>query len=115
MKSRRGILPLAANPAALPLISRAARAGLALPFIIISGSLVGTVSSSHSQTSADDIAAQIRGQGYQCDQPVSARRNVELSKADSAVWTLECGNATYRVRLDPDMTAHVVRLKQQTH
>jgi hypothetical protein len=115
MKSRAGFLRLAANAAALPAISRAARAGLALEFIIISGSLIGMVSSLHSQTTADDVAAQIRSQGYQCDQPVTARRNVELSKADSAVWTLECRNATYRVRLDPDMTAHVVRLKRQTH
>ncbi len=115
MKSRGVFRSLAANAAALPVVSRAARAGLALEFIIISGSLIGTVSSLHSQTTADDVAAQIRSQGYQCDQPVTARRNVELSKADSAVWTLECRNATYAVRLDPDMTAHVVRLKQQTH
>lgn len=105
----------AAAFAAGGIISRVARAGPALKFIIISGSLIGMVSSPHSQTTADDVAAQIRSQGYQCDQPVTARRDVELSKADSAVWTLECRNATYRVRLDPDMTAHVVRLKQQTH
>jgi hypothetical protein len=85
--------------------------GLALGCILISGSLLGTLSSLHSQTPADDVAAQIRSQGYQCDRPVTARRNVRLSKPDSAVWTLACRNATYRVRLDPDMTAHVV----QTH
>ena len=115
MKLRGGFLLQAAKAAALALISGAVRARLALEFIIISGSLVGTVSSVHSQTSADDIAAQIRSQGYQCDRPVTAARNAELSKADSPVWTLECRNATYRVRLDPDMSAHVVKLKQQTH
>ena len=115
MKSRRSFLPLAANAAALPIVSRVGCVGLALEFIIISGSLIGMVSSLHSQTPAGDVAAQIRSQGYQCDQPATARRNVKLSKADSAVWTLKCRNAAYRVRLDPDMTAHVVMLKQQSH
>ncbi len=88
-------------------------AGLALGCIVMFGSLIGTLSSLHSQTPAEDVGAQIRSQGYQCDQPVTARRNVRLSKPDSFVWTLECGNATYRVRLDPDMTAHVMKLKKK--
>jgi hypothetical protein len=89
-----------------------ATAGLALGCVVISGSLIAMLSSLHSQTPAEDVAAQIRSQGYQCDQPVTARRNVRLSKPDSAVWTLKCRNATYRVRLDPDMKAHVVKLKE---
>ncbi len=93
-----------------PKISTAA---LVLGCIVISGSLTGTLSPSHSQAPADDVAAQIRSQGYQCDQPVTAKRNVRLSKPDSFVWTLKCRNATYRVRLDPDMTAHVVKLKKK--
>jgi hypothetical protein len=87
--------------------------GVALRRIVISGSLIGMLSSSHSQTPADDAA--IRSQGYQCDQPVTATQNVRLSKPDSLVWTLKCHNATYRVRLVPDMTAHVVRLRKQSH
>jgi hypothetical protein len=54
------------------------------------------------------IAAQIRDQGYSCDKPLSAKRDGERS--DDAVWTLKCQNATYRVRLVPDMAAHVERL-----
>lgn len=45
------------------------------------------------------IAAQIRRQGYQCDNPKNADRDTRDSKPDQAVWLLDCGNITYRVRL----------------
>jgi hypothetical protein len=50
----------------------------------------------------DDIAAQIRAQGYACDQPQSATRDAQASKP----------NASYRVRLIPDMAAQVERINQ---
>lgn len=56
---------------------------------------------------ADIVAAQIRSQGYQCDDAKTAERDVEASKPDEAVWILDCGNASYRVRLIPDMAAEV--------
>jgi hypothetical protein len=62
------------------------------------------------QTPKEDIAAQIRDQGYQCDDPQSAERDEKASKPDEAVWILTCESATYRVRLDPDMAAKVERL-----
>ena len=60
----------------------------------------------------DDIAAQIRRQGYACQQPQSATRDAQASKPDEAVWLLSCENARYRVRLMPDMAAQVERLEQ---
>jgi hypothetical protein len=63
------------------------------------------------QTPSDDVAAQIRLQGYPCDQPVTAHRDVGVSRPDSAVWILKCRNALYRVRLDPGMAARVTKLK----
>jgi hypothetical protein len=57
---------------------------------------------------AEIIAAQIRDQGYVCDKALSAKRDGERS--DDAVWILKCQNATYRVRLVPDMAARVERL-----
>ena len=62
---------------------------------------------SAQQTSADGIAAQIRAQGYRCDVPVSAERDPALSRPDEAVWILKCQNASYRVRLIPDLAARV--------
>jgi hypothetical protein len=62
------------------------------------------------QTPADGISAQIRAQGYRCDVPVSAERDPGLSRPDEAVWILKCQNATYRVRLIPDMAARVEQL-----
>jgi hypothetical protein len=54
---------------------------------------------------AEIIAAQIRDQGYACEKAISAKRDGERS--DDAVWILKCQNATYRVRLIPDMAAKV--------
>ncbi|MGC2409724.1 MAG: hypothetical protein WA441_06970 [Methyloceanibacter sp.] len=56
------------------------------------------------------IAAQIRDQGYKCDSPQSADQDVQASKPDEAVWVLQCEDASYRVRLDPDMAAKVERI-----
>jgi hypothetical protein len=69
-----------------------------------------TVSMTHAadEMPAEVIAAQIRDQGYSCDKALSATRDGERS--DDAVWILKCQNATYRVRLVPDMAAHVERL-----
>lgn len=53
------------------------------------------------------VAAQIRAQGYACVAPQSAHRDTRASRPDQAVWLLKCKNATYRVRLVPDMAAGV--------
>jgi hypothetical protein len=60
----------------------------------------------------DDIAAQIRAQGYACDQPQSATRDAQASKPNEEVWLLRCEEASYRVRLIPDMAAKVERINQ---
>jgi hypothetical protein len=57
---------------------------------------------------ADIVATQVRDQGYQCDEPTSATQDQE-SEGD-AVWTLKCANATYRVRLVPDMAAAIEKV-----
>jgi hypothetical protein len=88
---------------------------------LLSGSMavvaavIAISSSSHSQTPADDVAAKVRSQGYRCDQPITATRDVKASRPDSPVWVLTCRHATYRVRLDPDMAARVTTLKTPSH
>jgi len=57
---------------------------------------------------AEIIAVQIREQGYACSNALSATR--EHPALDDAVWILKCDNASYRVRLIPDMAAKVERL-----
>lgn len=86
--------------------------GKALRGVTILAALIGMPCSTNSQTPADDVAAQVRSQGYRCDRPVTATRDVRHSKPDSVVWVLECGNAAYRVRLDPDMAAHVTKFEK---
>lgn len=58
----------------------------------------------------DIVAAHIRSQGYSCDAPQSAMRDRRASRPDEAAWILDCGNASYRVRLIPDMAAIVERI-----
>ena len=60
---------------------------------------------------ADIIAAQIRMQGYACDEAMSAQRDPGASSAGEAAWVLNCDNAVYRVRLIPDMAARVERIE----
>ena len=60
----------------------------------------------------DDIAAQIRAQGYVCDQPQSATLDAQASKPNEEVWLLRCEGASYRIRLIPDMAAQVERINQ---
>jgi hypothetical protein len=76
--------------------------------------LIAVPHTCNAQTPADDVAAQIRSQGYPCDQPVTAKRDLRRSKPDSAVWVVNCKNATFRVRLDPDMAARVIKLKNKS-
>ena len=77
--------------------------------------LIGTPRWSHAQSAADDVAAQIRSQGYQCDWPATAKRSVRRSRPDSTVWILTCRNAVYRVRLDPNMSARVTTLEAKRY
>jgi hypothetical protein len=59
---------------------------------------------------AETLAAQVRLQGHRCDEPLSATRDVALSKPNEAVWVLKCANASYRLTLIPNMAAKVERL-----
>ncbi len=57
------------------------------------------------------IAEQVRAQQHPCGTPEKAVRDEALSKPDEAVWVLTCDNATYQVRLHPDMAADIKELK----
>lgn len=62
------------------------------------------------ESAATVIAVQIRKQGFACETPKSAEKDVDASKPDLPVWKLNCGNAVYRVQLVPNMAAKVERL-----
>ena len=92
------------------------RAKKALPLLavlflsmLLSGEHFGHVAKAQSATSV--LAAQIRSQGYACDEPQKATRDGKLSKPDYDVWVLTCKNATYRIGRYPDMAAKVEKLK----
>ena len=73
------------------------------------GASVQTVSA--QETAKDLLAIQARSQGYRCDKPVSAKRDVKRSGPDASFWVLRCERNSYTMRLDPDMAARVQRLK----
>ena len=54
------------------------------------------------------VATQVREQGYECTDPVSAQRDGEAD--DDAVWILTCANGSYRVRLVPDQAAKIEQI-----
>jgi len=68
------------------------------------------MSLSAEEMPAEIIAVQIRDQGYACDKALNAERDEKFSKPGEDAWILKCENATYRVRLVPDMAAKVERL-----
>jgi hypothetical protein len=61
-------------------------------------------------TVKDKLAAQIRTQGFACDNPLEATRDAKLSKPNYAVWVLKCENATYRISRYPNLAAKVEKL-----
>ena len=65
----------------------------------------------NAQTATSVLAAQIRSQGFACDDAQKATRDAKLSKPDYEVWVLTCKNATYRIGRYPDMSANVQKLK----
>lgn len=73
--------------------------------------VVPTAFAAGEETPKEIIAVQIRRQGFVCDNPQDAHRDTEASKPDEAVWVLRCDNASYRVRLIPDMAADVERIE----
>lgn len=62
------------------------------------------------ETPKNVIAVQIRKQGFPCDNPISAEKDPQESRADSPVWFLDCENQRYRVRLNPGMAAAVEKI-----
>ena len=54
------------------------------------------------------LADAVRARGFSCEKPKNVRREQKKSRPDEAVWLIDCGNATYRVRFagdtGPDIT-----------
>jgi hypothetical protein len=73
-------------------------------------SAVSAQAQAQDDAAAGIIAAQIRRQGFTCDEAKSAKRDPEASRPDLPVWHLDCGNANYRVQLVPNMAAKVEKL-----
>jgi len=72
--------------------------------------LASTVAA-HAQKPQDELAAQVRIQGFACDKATGATRDKKRSKPDYAVWVLKCSNTTYRVSRAPDMAAKIEPLR----
>jgi hypothetical protein len=70
----------------------------------------GPAPSSIAQDPKEIIAAQLRAQGYACDNPQSATRDQKASRPNETVWIVVCGNASYRATLVPNMAARVETL-----
>lgn len=63
------------------------------------------------ETVAGMLAAQIRIQGFACDDALKARKDPKRSRPDLGVWVLQCRNAIYRISRAPDMSAKVEQLR----
>jgi hypothetical protein len=86
---------------------------LAIVILAVGSSGSGlTFSAAQAEETVQSIlAAQIRVQGFACDKPLGAVRDVKRSKPDHEVWVLKCSNAAYRISRFPDMAAKVEPLR----
>ena len=77
--------------------------------------LISGVSAQAQQSPAtkpqNELAAQVRIQGFACDKAQGAIRDKKRSRPDYAVWVLKCSNAVYRVGRAPDMAAKIEVLR----
>jgi hypothetical protein len=64
-----------------------------------------------AQGPQQELAAQIRTQGFTCDKALGAKQDKKLSRPDHEVWVLKCSNASYRISRFPDMAAKVEALR----
>jgi hypothetical protein len=79
-------------------------------FAIVTDSAAAQQRGASEEMPGDILAVRLRQQGHRCDAPVTADRDAARSKPDEAVWMLKCANASYRMRLAPDMAAMIERL-----
>ena len=85
---------------------------LRITFTVVgAGVAVLEPAAAQQEMSAEIIAVQIRKQGFACEEAQTAVRDRQASAPNAAVWILRCKNATYRVRLTPDMAAQVERIQ----
>jgi hypothetical protein len=89
------------------MMRRCLPAFLLLGVTVLATAPFGSVAHAAGQIAKDDIAAQIRIQGFACDRALRAVQDKRRSKPDHEVWVLKCSNATYRFSRYPDMAAKV--------
>lgn len=80
-----------------------------VPALILGASL--TSDAAAEEQVAEVIAVHVRDQGHPCKDAKTAERDPEASRPGEEAWILHCSNATYRVRLVPDMSAHIERIE----
>jgi hypothetical protein len=93
-----------------PATSLIALAFVSFAFFVASAA-AQTNGSNPDSEAANLVATQIREQGYDCQDPTSATRDQEASEPNETVWMLTCKNASYRVRLVPNMAAQVEQIE----
>ena len=62
----------------------------------------------------DVIAIQIRHQGLECRNPISAERIDEQSRPDQPLYRINCNGESYRVRLIPHRAAEISKEQDPT-
>ena len=76
-------------------------------FVVSVASVSAHAQPARAEKPQDELAAQVRIQGFACDRAQGAIRDRKRSRPDYAVWVLKCSNATYRVSRAPDMGAKI--------
>ena len=84
---------------------------LRIASILAAFAVLASTVAAPAQEPMNELAAQVRTQGFACDKAQGAIRDKKRSRPDYAVWVLKCSNAFYRVSRAPDMAAKVEVLR----
>jgi hypothetical protein len=79
--------------------------------ILATFAVVASTVAAPAQEPLNELAAQVRLQGFACDKAQGAIRDKKRSRPDYAVWVLKCSNAVYRVGRAPDLAAKIEVLR----
>jgi hypothetical protein len=79
--------------------------------ILAAFAILASTVAAHAEKPQDELAAQVRIQGFACDKTQGTIRDRKRSRPDYAVWVLKCSNAVYRISRAPDIAAKIVPLR----
>ena len=76
---------------------------MGLMVLVVTSATGSATGQQRSEGEEGILAVRLRQQGYRCDEPARAESDAARSRPDERAWVVMCANASYRMRLIPDL------------